>query len=376
MEISRSYRDLSDISDNIETNLPHKIKLIKRDKNNFINSTIHCLTNIITFLKQVSGSQMKDDDYSYPIFYSFFLEMSQLIMNKEEKENKNKNKILDDLHSQFYNCIISDEELFKNKSMHDPRILIDYIYNLFLKIDKINYDKSISHILNVQKAVKNEKIPFFLFNSLSELNDYDKNYKNYKIILKKTINCPDNKCQKKSDLYKYFSILDFILEYNEDKVYTLDYCFENFIKKENKEDDYKCPICDKKIKVKSDSLFYSLPNSLIISLYYNGGKSYQNYYFKFDEIIDFSKYNFINIEYKNKKYFLSSLIAVKFPKDENELFYTFCRKDMKSPFFIYNSVDVGRTVKNVNNKLIKMKNEEINKKKSFPVVLIYTSLEN
>ena len=106
MEISSSYRDLSDISDNI-TNLPHKIKLIKRDKNNFINSTIHCLTNTITFLKQVSGSQMKGDDYSYPIFYSFFLEMSQLIMNKEEKENKN--KILDDLHSQFYNCIISDE---------------------------------------------------------------------------------------------------------------------------------------------------------------------------------------------------------------------------------------------------------------------------
>ena len=49
---------------------------------------------------------------------------------------------------------------------------------------------------------------------------------------------------------------------------------------------------------------------------------------------------------------------------------------MKSPFFIYNSVDLGRTVKNVNNKLIKMKNEEINKKKSFPVVLIYKSLEN
>ena len=80
---------MSDIPDNFKTNLPHQIKLEKKkqDKNNFINSTIHCLTNIISFLKQVSSSQMSD--YSYPIFYSFFLEMSQVIMNTEEKEKDN-----------------------------------------------------------------------------------------------------------------------------------------------------------------------------------------------------------------------------------------------------------------------------------------------
>ena len=374
MEISNSNGELSDISDNIETNLPHEIKLVKRDKYNFINSTIHCLTNNISFLKQVSGSQMRDN--TYQIFFSFFLEISQLIMNNEEKEKENKNKILDDLHLKFYNFIISDEYLFKNKSIHDPRILIDYIYNLFLKIDKIDYDKSISNILNVQKAITDEKIKFYLFNSLSELNKYDSNYNYYKIILKKTINCSDNKCQKKSDLYKYFSILEFYLDYNEDKVYTLDYCFENFIKKENKEEDYKCPICSKKIKVKTENLFFSLPNSLIILLYYGDGKSYQNYYYKFDEIIYFSKFHFISKEYSNKKYFLSSLIVVKSPKDENKIFYTFCRKDMKSPFYVYNSEDIRGNIKNVNNKIIKFKNEEFKKKRSFPIVLIYTILED
>ena len=95
------------------------------------------------------------------------------------------------------------------------------------------------------------------------------------------------------------------------------------------------------------------------------------------EIIDFSKYSFINEKYRNKNYILSSLIVVKFPKDEeNKLFYIFCRKDIKSPFLVYNSVDIRGNIKHVNNKIIKMKNEEFKKKRSFPIVIIYTSLEN
>ena len=107
--------------------------------------------------------------------------------------------------------------------------------------------------------------------------------------------------------------------------------------------------------------------------YGDGKESPQNFYYKFEEIIDFSKYKFVCSQLKNKKYFLSSLIVCKYPKDkEKELFYTFCRKDTKSPFFVYNSLDVRDNIKNVKNKIIKQKDEELKHDRSFPYALIYS----
>ena len=107
---------------------------------------------------------------------------------------------------------------------------------------------------------------------------------------------------------------------------------------------------------------------------------FAHFNYNFEEIIDFSKiYNkFVDDQLKKKKYFLSSLIACKFPKieknpnkDEGEFFYTFCRGDIDSKFVVYNELILDN--RNVKNKIRKLKTEPVNPKKSHPFVLIYTS---
>ena len=113
-------------------------------------------------------------------------------------------------------------------------------------------------------------------------------------------------------------------------------------------------------------------------------KNYNDFYYKFDEIIDLTKYcwneddNNKNKNIINKRYFLSSLIACKCPKTEDEIFYTFCRKDKDSKFLIYYSDNnnVRDGVKNVNNKIIKLKTDQYDRKRGYPYVLVYSALKN
>ena len=81
---------------------------------------------------------------------------------------------------------------------------------------------------------------------------------------------------------------------------------------------------------------------------------------------------------KYKKYFLSSFILCKYPKDENEFFYTLCRKDKDSSFLIYNNNEkkVREHGKVIKRQTKRLKNDQFDKRQSFPYVLIYTAYEN
>jgi len=372
--------EISDYDDQFK--LPHNLKLEENylEENNFFNATIHCLTNIRNFWLRVYKYKNNEQDNNQKSFYEFINLVSGFI-SKNNKEVFNP--------KQFCNSILSDEKLFKIKENHDPRVLIDCILNYFLKekIENNNDNKNDnknnnkndndndnkSKILNFSNEYNDLINSFSLNISNLESKDYEP-YK-YKIILKKTRICSNLKCRKQLEFYKSFSTLHFNLNYNKEKTYSIYDCFKYYLDKENEKIDYICPLCNQISKIESNSFFYYLTNPLIIFIYFGDEqKSYQDFYYKFEEIIDFSLIGFVKDNIKNKKYFLSSVIACKHPKEEEELFYTFCRKDLESPFWVYNSRDVRGDIKKVSNKIIKLKDEKINENRSFPYVLIYTEL--
>ena len=363
--IENSFIDYDD-----QFELPHELKMQVNDneENNFFNATIHCLTNIRSFWALVyNNNDYKDDNQKS--FYNFINSISNCIQNKTEKNICETEKEIE----KYSKSILSDIYLFKNKSTHDPRLFIDCILNYFLKEknEKKKENENESKILNLSKDYIDNSCSLYISNL--ESNNYEP-YK-YKIILKKTKICKNEKCGKVSEFYKYFSSLHFYLNYNKEKTYTIYDCFKNYLNKKNEEIEYICPICYKNSKIESNISFYYLTNSLIIFIYYGDEKDkniYQDFYYQFEEIIDFSKTGFVNDNIKNKKYILSSIIVCKHPKDEEELFYTYCRKDYESLFWVYNSFDIRGNFKTIKDKIIKLKDEKLKKNRSFPYVLVYT----
>ena len=102
--------------------------------------------------------------------------------------------------------------------------------------------------------------------------------------------------------------------------------------------------------------------------------------YDFDEILDFNQPEYKDLfapEIKFKKYFLSSLIACKFPKIYKEFFYTYCRKEQDSKYFKYNCKE-SKVEKNqdVKNKLQKFKDSKIGDTSSYPYVLVYNAIKD
>ena len=215
----------------------------------------------------------------------------------------------------------------------------------------------------------------------NETNEYKP--EKISIAIKKLKTCPSSICGKISQFYKSFPIFHFYLEENLKKEYSIKDFINDYFKKENEiEDEYMCLYCSKITKIKSKSLFYQLPEAIIILIYYgkeNNNTNYINFYYDFEELLDFSNDEYMDKNVKNKKYFLSSIITCKYPKTEKEYFYTFCRKDYDSDFLIYYTKEYkGVRVhgKNIGRQIKRLKNNEYDQKQSYPYVLIYTSLEN
>ena len=352
---------------------PHHRKLQENVENSFINATLHCLTNIKSFIVRI-----------------YYLKNGKtVLLNLIKSIFDEKDLLLTNNLKEFVKYIIS-EISFKDKSKYDPRILIDYILNHCLKNDNSDYEM-VDNSNDFSSNYSNSHSPALFTNlknpekKIEQLNSFSldiSNFKlqnennNYKIILKKNKICQNEECKKVSNFYKSISILRFKLNINEDKIYTINDCFVNFLKNEKNENEF-CPYCKKlNNKMETKILINNLPDDIFIFIYYDDEKKkdYQKFYYNFDEIIDFSKLNITVDKIKEKKYFLSSLIACKYPKDkEDELFYTFCRKDLELNFFVYNNSYINDKIKNIKNKIIKLKDEDLNKKRSFPYVLVYSS---
>lgn len=403
-----------------EKYIPHKIKLIKsnnenyneknEDNNNFINSTLYCLTNLKYFLVYL----YKCHDLESKPFKALNQAIKSIYDNiKEDKKECN---------SFFFNkFIMNNINLFKNELYKNPRILIDCILNkFFLMNNSINLSsiKSNLSIINANLSSIKQNTPsteseslnsnersIFYLNQLSLDNTSSESEINFSvkesygieqntyiedkisIVIKKTRKCSNINCGETKTIYKNMTTLHFNLKDN-NKEYSLYDCFDEFLKKEKENDEKgKCSICSKGKICVEDIKFYKFPESIIIFIYYGEEKDqdeFKHFYYNFEEILDFSNINsrFVDDNLKNEKYFLSSLIACKFPKvkkdpnkDVRESFYTFCRGDKDSKYVVYTE-ELILDNRNVKNKVKKLKTNELDPKKSYPFVLVYTSIKD
>ncbi len=408
---------------NFEAYIPHKLKLIRSDneknpcKNNFINSSLYCLTNLKYFLEFF----YKLDDLnsaSFKVLKQTIEQIYENIKNSKEAEIQGKPRAAEFNPFAFTKFILERIKLFENNSYRNPRVLIDCILNKFILVN--NFDMSLSSNLgssnarslntgstgvgstSLGSANSNERIISILSQlnldsissqsniSFSVKESYGIEHNKYiedkiSIVIKKTRKCSDNNCGETETIYKNITTLHFNLK-DTNKEYSLYDCIDEFLKEENEKKGI-CSKCFKENICNKDSLFYKFPESIIIFIYYGEEKDndeFKHFYYNFEDILDFSNLNnkFVDDKLKNEKYFLSSLIACKFPKiekdpnkEDGENFITFCRKDKDSKFVVYNpdSILDNRTVKR---QIKKLKTEELDPKKSYPFALIYTSIKD
>ena len=337
------------------------------------------LTNIKSFLEYLFYfNDLNSSDY----FNTLRDTINEINKKIEENEKMNENvqiKENDEKIELFNNLILKEIKLFKNPLNHDPRLLIDYIFNLFLNVNSKNEQESISNILSPEFVNKSINESYTLLNNATIIgNNQEKNEKIEKInyVIKKEITCPDLNCCFISEFNKSFPTLHLYLKDNSEKEYTINECINNYFEKENEESEYMCSKCSKIFKNKSKSFFTKLPETLFIFIYYSNDFNNKKYYYNFEEILDITNNKFIDKKIKYKKYFISSIIACKFPKTEKEFFYTFCRKENNSEFLIYYSEEkkVKKHGKNIERQIRRLKNQDYDEEQSFPYVLIYTAL--
>ena len=390
-----------------EKYIPHKVKLDKsnkdnknEDKNNFINSTLYCLTNLKYFLLYL----YKCHDLESKSFKALNQVIRSVIDNIKEGKNKYNSFF-------FIEFILNNIKLFENKSYRNPRILIDCILNEFFLVNNSSNLSSIksnlpSKILNLssikEESSNSNEISILFLNQISlsstssnsiinfsvkenygiEQNTYIED--NISIVIKKTRKCSDINCGQTETIYKNMTTLHFNLK-DIKKEYSIYDCFYEFLTKEKENDEKgKCSKCSKGKICVEDNIFYKFPESIIILIYYGEEKDndeFTHFNYNFEEIIDFSKIN-VDDKLKNEKYFLSSLIVCKFPKVEydpkkngRELFYTFCRGNKDSNFVGYQE-NVILDNRNVKDKVKKLKTDVLDPEKSYPFVLVYTSIKD
>ena len=406
--------------------IPHsyKLKNSKDDTKFFINSTLNCLTNIKSFLEYLFYFNEFNASEYYLILRDAIKEINNNI-EIIEKKNKNEN-IKEEKIESFNHLILNEIKLFKNKSNHDPRLLIDFIFNAFLNVSNKDEQESILNILSYDSLNKSNSIDHLIKNSYNELlnhstlfrNNINKNenfekknllnkttiersenlektdllddatiignnrekkenFEKMNFVITKEITCPDLNCSFITKFNRSFPTLHLYLSDNSEKEYTINECINNYFEKENEESEYMCSKCSKIRKNKSKSLFYKLPETLFIFIYYVNDFKNKKYYYKFEEILDLTNNTYVDKKVQYKKYFISSIITCKFPKTEKEFFYTYCRKDNNTDFLIYNSEEkkVRHFGNNIERQIHRLKDKDYDEKQSFPYVLIYSLIK-
>ena len=232
-----------------EEYIPHKVKLDKsnkdnknEDKNNFINSTLYCLTNLKYFLVYLYKC--------YDLESKAFKALNQVIRSVIDNIKEGKYKYNSFFFIEF---ILDNIKLFENKSYRNPRILIDCILNEFFLMNNSSNLLSIkSNLSSIKEESSNSnEISILFFNQISlsstssnstinfsvkenygiEQNTYIED--NISIVIKKTRKCSDINCGQTETIYKNMKTLHFNLK-DIKKEYSIYDCFYEFLKKEKK----------------------------------------------------------------------------------------------------------------------------------------------
>ena len=317
--------DLVDFEDDIKGNSFHDIgflKEIEKQDNNYFNSTIHCLTNIIPLNRLILYN--KDPNYPFVIFLGKLQEYS----NKKKDER--------DIADIEYSLLKIKEYILSihyNIEVKNPKTLINYILKDFQDNEIITQGnlKGLKIICESCKNKKDDDIQIIEFNFPNIIKNNNINNKNNITIY---------------DCFKYY--------------------FKSLLL-----NPFICYICHKTNESRGIVI---LPKILFIFIDYGNKHQYNNSY-EFDEIINFKEFDFINNEDKNREFFLTSIITCKNLGDYFETFYTFARADEESSYYIYNGNDVRPNMK-VTNKIKKKEINLYNKKESWPFVLVYIDKNN
>ena len=339
---SQSKSSISDVSDYNEKKkmiFPHLIGFPKdliRHSNNFFNAALHCLTNIYDLTDQIVDQEKED----------LYIELlNGIIAINIDDQEKDIRPYLENLKQHIIPNIDNENEKDGN---HDPRKLITLL------------------LRNLQNG---KILPEFM------LAEYDK------ICTICNIVTEIDESLDKVDIYKTYFKFDIqkILEYthkNKIEVFTIYDCFQYYFDSIMKiEKSIECTQCHKETKQKIR--INKLPDILFIFIYYskiNKNCYFDNSAYKFDENINFEKYNFLSEDDRKKKYFLYSMIACKNVGTEFELYYTFARKDENSKYNIYNGSSIREGL-NIKNKMEKDKIDLRDKKQSWPCILVYKRIQ-
>ena len=343
-ESINSIPEIIDFDEDIKKIFPHHTgfpKDLSNHSNNYFNATFHCLTNIYDLTSQILDAKNKNGNENP---YISLINKIVVGFSENTKEEKERFKYLLGNLKQY---IIPDSRNEKAGN-DDPRKLIP----LFLKDLKNN------EILPEIMMIKNEKI-CSICKTVTQLDEF--------------LDVIDiNNMYIKFDIPK-------ILEYTHEKkieVFSIEDCFQSYFEsiKQIKK-NLECTQCHE--ETSQTIRIHKLPDILFIFIYYNENDKncfFDNSAYKFEEKINFKKFDFLSEDDRKKEYFLYSLIACKNVGTDFELYYTFSRKDENSKYYIYNGSDIRKDL-NIKNKMEKSKIDLRDKKQSWPCVLVYKSIQ-
>ena len=335
---------VSDFNEENQKRFPHDIgfpKDLSKHSNNYFNATFHCLTNIYDLTSQILDAKNKNGNENP---YISLINKIVVGFSENTKEEKERFKYLLGNLKQYIIPDIRNEKAGND----DPRKLIP----LFLKDLKNN------EILPEFMLIKNEKI-CSICKTVTQLDEF--------------LDVIDlNNMYIKFDIPK-------ILEYTHEKkieVFSIDDCFQSYFESLKKiKKSLECTQCHE--ETSQTIRIHKLPDILFIFIYYDENdknRNFENSAYKFEEKINFKKFDFLSEDDRKKEYFLYSLIACKNVGTDFELYYTFSRKDENSKYYIYNGSDIRKDL-NIKNEMEKRKIDLRDKKQSWPCVLVYKSIQ-
>ena len=351
--------------------IPHKLKFSKKEadiKNTYIYSAIYLLSNTDFYMNYfLSLNKNELSDFALKFYYminNIFRAMEGTL------DDGDLIKSVDEFTTSYV-----DVE-------RDPRIFIKQLFNRIIKlIPKLsNYiikdgNKTEIDISGNSSLERSLQESIFILENFQEENIDDETNN---IIIKVTT----------KNNTKYFGLFTISFTLDDKKTYTLEDCFINYLSKVKDNASFNNSYSSSNYV--EEKIYYQFPESIIILIYFgNEDKDYYKCCFDFNKVLDFTKIKDgkVNKDIKYKKYFLSGLIACKFPKNkEKEFYYTFVRKDEKNEkFTMYNCKEYDEIEKriiitdnqSVDNKI--KKTEKIPKESvsttSYPYVLIYTAIK-
>ena len=341
----------------------------------YLYSSLYCLTNN-NFLMNHFLSLNSEDNGVKP-FYDMIISIYNDI--KSEKVSKSNEAI------KYY------EKSISSYVQKDPRILIRNILIKTLQIPNIEKNSSISQnlfskdgdsqdfskaLIEAQNQVDFSLSSSFITQSFIWLDEQGKDEidgtysTNIDVVIKVLTNIDKNDKTKIKIQYGYSNFIPIYLPKDESKEFTIPICLRNYLNKLKEEEQ------------NTSKVFYRLPETLIILIFFGlkDEDNLENCKYNFDEILDFNQPEYKDLfdsEIKFKKYFLSSLIVCKFPKNYKQFFYSFCRKEKDSKYILYNCKESKvRQNQDVKNKLHKKEVTKLGDITSYPFVLVYSTFKD